>query len=59
LNLPAGKHSHGLGRPAAVEAARGSFDGAVTAIGRATGQLVGKRQLEQLAARAAADFDDF
>jgi hypothetical protein len=59
LNLPAEKHSHGLRRLAATEAARGSFDDAVTAIGRASGQRLGKRQVEQLAVRAAVDFDAF
>jgi hypothetical protein len=59
LNLPGEKHSHGLRRLAAIEAARGSFDAAITAIQRATGQSLGKRQVEQLAARAAVDFDDF
>ena len=33
LNLPTEKHSHGLRHLAAVESARGSFDGAVEAIG--------------------------
>ena len=56
MNLPAEKHSHGLRRLAAVEAARGSFDAAVA---RASGQALGKRQVEALAARAAVDFDDF
>ncbi len=37
LNLPAEKHSHGLRRLAAVEAARGSFDDAAAAVERATG----------------------
>ena len=59
LNLPAERHSHGLRRLAAVEAARGSFDAAVAAVKRASGQTLGKRQVEGLAARAAADFDDF
>jgi hypothetical protein len=59
LNLPEEKHSHGLRRLAALEAARGSFDGAVETIGRVTGQQLGKRQAEDLAGRAAADFDDF
>ncbi|MDT5196364.1 MAG: hypothetical protein QOH20_3118 [Mycobacterium sp.] len=59
LNLPAEKHSHGLRRLAMVEAARGSFDDAVAAIERATGQKLGKRQVEALAARAAVDFDAF
>jgi len=59
LNLPAEKHSHGLRRLAAIESARGSFDDAVAAIERATGQRLGKRQAEQLAQRAAVDFDGF
>lgn len=59
LNLPAERHSHGLRRLAAVEAARGSFDATVAAIERAVGQTLGKRQVEQLAARAAVDFDAF
>jgi hypothetical protein len=59
LNLPAEKHSHGLRRLAAVEASRGSFDDAVEAIERATGARVAKRQVEQLAERAAVDFDGF
>ncbi len=59
LNLPAEKHSHGLRHLAAVESSRGSFDGAVEAIERNTGQRVGKRQVEQLAGRAAVDFEAF
>jgi hypothetical protein len=59
LNLPAEKHSHGLRRLVAVEAARGSFDDALAAIDRATGQKLGKRQVESLAARAVSDFDAF
>ena len=59
LNLPAEKHSHGLRRLAAIEAARGSFDTAVDAIDRATGVRLGKRQAEALATAAAADFDAF
>ena len=51
LNLPAEKHSHGLRRLAAIEAARGSFDDAVDAIDRATGVRLGKRQVEELADR--------
>jgi hypothetical protein len=59
LNLPTEKHSHGLRRLAAVEATRGSFDEAVEAIKRATGQKIGKRQVVELAKRGAVDFDDF
>ena len=59
LNLPAETHSHGLRRLAAVEAARGSFDQAGAAVGRRTGQRLGKRQAEALAAAAAVDVEDF
>ncbi|HEV8556427.1 MAG TPA: ISKra4 family transposase [Actinophytocola sp.] len=59
LNLPAEKHSHGLRRIAAVEAARGSFDAAAAAITRASGVRIGKRQVENLATRAGVDIDAF
>ena len=59
LNLPTEKQSHGLRKLAAVESSRGSFDEAVQAITRATGQQVGKRQVEELAALAAVDFESF
>jgi hypothetical protein len=59
LNLPAEKHSHGLRRLAAIEATRGSFTDAAAAIERATGVRVGKRQVEELTGKAAADVDAF
>jgi hypothetical protein len=59
LNLPGERHSHGLRRLAAVESSRGSFQEAAQAIGRATGQAVGKRQVEALTARAAVDVEEF
>jgi len=59
LNLPRELHSHGLRELSAIEASRGSFEDATDAIGRVTGVRLGKRQLEQLAARAAADFEAF
>ncbi len=59
LNLPVEKHSHGLRKLAALEAARGSFADAAAAIGRATGVRLGRRQVEELAARAATDVDGF
>ena len=43
LNLPVERHSHGLRRLAAIESARGSFEAAAQAIGRVTGQQLGKR----------------
>lgn len=59
LNLPREHHSHGLRHLAAVESSRGSFEQATEAICRATGQQVGKRQVEELARRGAADFEEF
>jgi hypothetical protein len=58
-NLPAEKHSHGLRRLAAVEAARGSFADAAAAIERATTVRVGNRQVEALTGAAAVDVDAF
>jgi hypothetical protein len=59
LNLPVGRHSHGLRRLAAIEATRGSFEQAGAALERASGVRVGKRQLEALAGAAAADVAGF
>jgi hypothetical protein len=59
LNLPVQKHSHGLRQLAAIESSRGSFEGAVDAIERASGQHLGKRQVEDLAGLAAVDFEAF
>ena len=59
LNLPEEKHSHGLRKLAAVEAARGSMEAAGTAITRATGVTIGKRQVEELARRCATHVEAF
>ena len=59
LNLPEEKHSHGLRKLAAAEAARGSMEAARAAVERAAGVRIGKRQLEELARRAAADVEAF
>jgi hypothetical protein len=59
LNLPVEKHSHGLRKLAAIESVRGSFEAAGQAIRRATGQGVGKRQVEALARSASVDIDGF
>jgi hypothetical protein len=59
LNLPVERHSHGLRKLAAFEAARGSFQDAVCGIERACGQQLAKRQVEELAQIAAVDFEDF
>lgn len=57
LNLPEELYSHGLRELAAIEASRGSFEEAKEAIGRATGVVVGHRQVEELARAAAGDFE--
>lgn len=59
LNLPPVRHSHGIGRLAALEAPRSSFEDAQAAIARATGQQVGTRQLRALTLTAAQDVDAF
>jgi hypothetical protein len=59
LNLPAEKYSFGLRRLAALEAGRGSFEQTVAAIERVTGLRLGRRQVGELTARAAADIDEF
>ena len=59
LNLLPDQYSHGLRRKAAIEVSRGSFAAAVDAIHEATGQCVGKRQVEALAETAAQDFAAF
>lgn len=59
LNLPEETYSHGLRQFAAVEAARGSHEAACAAVTRATGVRIGKRQVEELARRAAAHVEAF
>jgi hypothetical protein len=59
LNLPPERYSHELRRRAAQEAAKGSFDEALACLEEYTGTRVPKRQLEELVARAAIDFDAF
>ena len=59
LNLPPERYSHELRRRAAEEAAKGSFDEAVASLSQQSGTKVPKRQLEELVARAAVDFDAF
>ncbi|MGH3253209.1 MAG: hypothetical protein ACRDOI_44300 [Trebonia sp.] len=59
LSLPAGRHSHSLARLAALEAARGSFDGAHDAIARRCGPVIGKRQIEESVVEAAGDIPAF
>lgn len=59
LNLPLEKQSLEVQRLCAIEAARGSYDESVEALKRMSGARVAKRQFEQLAVRAAQDFDAF
>jgi hypothetical protein len=59
LSLPDRRHSHGLAKLAVLEAVRGSFDDAKTAIARRCGPVTGKRQLEQMVVTAAADINAF
>ncbi len=59
LNLPAGLYSHTLARRLALEAVRGSFDDAVDAVARATGQVMGKRLAAELVRDCAADMAAF
>ncbi len=59
LNLPPELYSHAVRRRAAEHAAQGSFDETAAALRATTGEPIGKRQVEELAARAAQDFDDF
>jgi len=59
LNLPNERYSLELRRRVAEEASKSSYDETSKSIGRNTGGHVPKRQIEQLAVRAARDFDAF
>ena len=59
LNLPRELYSFEVRRRIAKEVLKGSFDQAVQAIQDTTGAVVPKRQVEELACRAAQDFDAF
>lgn len=59
LNLPRELFSHGIRRMVAKEAARASFDEVVEIVRDYTGTSIAKRQVEELAVRAAQDFDAF
>lgn len=59
LNLPDERYSLELRRRVAEEAAKSSFDETLESIGKTTGGHVPKRQIEELVARAAQDFDAF
>ena len=59
LSLPSGKHSHGLAKMVAAEAARGSFGRACAQVRSRTGCALGTRQAQELVRAAAADFGGF
>ena len=59
LNLPRESYSHGVRRRVAELAGQGAYDRVVEEVGKTTGAAVPKRQAEELAVRAAVDFDDF
>ena len=59
LNLPSELYSHEVRRRAAEHAACASFEEVAATLSATTGVAIGKRQVEELAARAAQDFDDF
>jgi hypothetical protein len=59
LNLPPGRHSHGLAKMAVAAAACGSLAAACAQVRTRTGCALGTRQCQQLVRAAAADFGDF
>ena len=59
LNLPHERYSLELRRRVAEEAAKSSFDETRESIAKTTGAHIPKRQVEELAKRAARDFDAF
>jgi len=59
LNMPKESYSLGVRYKVAKAAAEISFDSVGTNVADAVGYTVPKRQLEQLAARASVDFDEF
>jgi hypothetical protein len=59
MELPTEKYSYEVRRIVAEEAARASFDEVVELVQKQSGAEVPKRQAEELAIRAAQDFDAF
>jgi hypothetical protein len=59
LNLPEELYSHGVRQKVAEAVARCSYDDVVDDLAASTGAPVPKRQVEELAIRAAQDFDAF
>lgn len=59
LNLPDELYSHGVRRLVAENAARSSYDEVIESVADTVGMTVHKRQVEELAIRAAQDFEAF
>lgn len=59
LNIPPEKYTLEVRRRVAEEVAKNSFDETIETIAKSTGAHVPKRQAEELAQRAAQDFDSF
>lgn len=59
LNLPPEMYSFGVRRRLAIEVAKVSFDAAIASVGTSTAASLPKRQAEELARRAAVDFEAF
>jgi hypothetical protein len=59
LNLPRNLYSHRLEQRLAYEIARGSFEEAMESVKAQTGVEIPKRQAEEIARRAALDFEPF
>jgi len=59
LNLPPERYSLGVRRLVAKEVGRASYDEVVEMVDDYMGATIGKRQVEELAVRAAQDFDLF
>lgn len=59
LNIPPERYSLELRRRVAENAAKSSFDETLESIEKTTGAHIPKRQVEELAQRAARDFDAF
>jgi hypothetical protein len=59
LNLPPGRHSHGLSRKIAAAAADLSFTRACAGVAAGTGSRLGKRQCQELTRQAARDVAGF
>lgn len=59
LNLPDELYSYGVRRLVAEHVARDSYDDVVKVFATHTGAALGKRQIEELAIRAARDFQAF